>query len=124
MKNCVLFALLFGILFAPTLLFAQNGGGPGNQGEDPPHLSPQQRPFSVSYDPFSNCVSIQFRDSIEQATVIIYKDGILLDEDGLTNILPYSIYDYDLWLYGSGLYTMYIRIGERTYAVLEEEVEE
>lgn len=120
MRKTILLTLLGMSLLFPATSFSQDDPP---FSDDPPHLSPQQRPFIVSYDPFSNCVSIQFRDSIEQATVIIYKDGILLDEDGLTNILPYSIYDYDLWLYGSGLYTMYIRIGERTYAVLEEEVE-
>lgn len=120
MRKTILLTLLWMFLLFPATSFSQDDP-PFPDG--PPHLSPLLRPFIVSYDPFSNCVSIQFVDSIEQATVIIYKDGILLDEDGLTNILPYSIYDYDLWLYGSGLYTMYIRIGERTYAVLEEEVE-
>lgn len=80
MKRRLFLFLLFGFLLATTQLFAQNGGG-GHQGDDPPHLSPQLNPFIVSYDSVFNSVSIMFRDSIEQATVIINKDGILLDEE-------------------------------------------
>ena len=80
MKRYYCFLTLLGLfVLFPTTIYAQDD--PPGFPDDPPHLSPQLNPFIVSYDSVFNSVSIMFRDSIEQATVIINKDGILLDED-------------------------------------------
>ncbi len=49
---------------------------------------------------------------------------MLVDEDNLTNIQAGTTANYNLSFYGSGLFTIYIQIGERTYAVFEDEIEE
>lgn len=121
--NKKLLFFLFGLfIMVPINLFAQNTP-PGNPGGRP-HLIPGQQLLHVSYDEEYNEVVILFRQNVTQATLFIYKDGILVDEDYLTNIQAGDSFTTNLPLFGTGLFTIYIQIGERMYAVFEEEIVE
>lgn len=114
---------LFGlILIVPTKLLGQNNP-PENPGGRP-HLIPAQQLFRISYDVESGDFTIMFRQEIAQATIFIYKDGILVEEDNMVNIQNGDTITSNLPLFGTGLFTIYIQIGERMYAVFEEEIEE
>lgn len=125
MKKKVFYLLLLGFatLFAYPVS-AQTSGGSGNQGGDRPHLIPAQQLFRVSYYGLCGDFTIMFRQNVTQATLFIYKDGILVDEDYLTNIQAGDSFTTNIPLFGTGLFTIYIQIGERMYAVFEEEIVE
>lgn len=120
MYKKVFFFFLFGLF--TTNLFAQNDP-PENPGGRP-HLIPEQRIFSITYNAEFHDFTLLFRRSIPQATLFIYKDGVLVDENVMTDIQAGSTTTHNLSFYGYGLFTIYIKIGEQTYAVFEEEIEE
>ena len=106
----------------PTCLFAQDI--PPKDPDDIPHFIPPQIPFDVSFNDETCEMSLFFRQDLNLATLSIYKDGILVVSDNMTNIQAGSSTAYNLSLYGTGTFTAYIRIGERTYAFFEEEIVE
>lgn len=120
MKKKAIYLLLLSL----TTLISIPISAQGSQDGGIPHLIPAHRLFYVSYDDANSEVIILFRHDVAQATLFIYKDGVLVDEDNLTNIQAGTTANYNLSFYGSGLFTVYIKIGERTYAVFEEEIEE
>ena len=122
MKKTLLLSLFGMLLLAPAKVSAQDN--PPGFPDDLPHLAPVWRLYIVSYDEDTGDLTILFRRTIPEAAIFIYKNGILVDEDYLTNIQVGDTAIYDLSLFGTGLFTIYIQIGERMYAVFEEEIEE
>ena len=125
MKSKKLLLFLIGLsTLCSVSVSAQTPGGPGSQGDGFPHLIPAWQSYLVDYDEDTTDFTILFRRNLPQATLFIYKDGVLMDEDVMTDIQAGSTSTYNLSFYGYGLFTIYIKIGERTYAVFEEEIEE
>ena len=120
MKKKAIYLLLLSL----TTLISTPISAQGSQDGGIPHLIPAHPLFQLSFDDVSNDVIVLFRHDVGQATIFIYKDGNLVAEDGMTNIQAGDTAIYDLSLFGTGLFTRYIQIGERMYAVFEEEIEE
>ena len=123
MRKLAFFFSLLGMLYsAPIKIYAQDN--PPGFPDDLPHLIPAWQSYLVDYNEDTTDFTILFRRNLPQATLFIYKDGVLMDEDVMTDIQAGSTSTYNLSFYGYGLFTIYIKIGERTYAVFEEEIEE
>ena len=121
MKNACLLIMLGMLFLVPSRVSAQDD--PPIPPNDPPHLVPAWRLYTVNYDEDMGDLMILFRRIIPEATLFICKDGILVDEDYLTNIQAGDSVTTNLPLFGTGLFTIYLQIGERMYAVFEEEIE-
>lgn len=120
MKKRVIYLIL---LLGLPVLFSTPISAQGSQDGGIPHLIPTHPLFQVCYDDVSGNVIVLFRQDVTQATLFICKDGILVDEDYLTNIQAGDSVTTNLPLFGTGLFTIYLQIGERMYAVFEEEIE-
>lgn len=123
MKYKSILLVLIGLfIVSPVELYAQDTP-PENPGGFP-HLVPTWRLCTASYDEDTGYLIVSFRQDIDLATLFIYKNGILVVSDNMTNIQAGSSTAYNLSLYGAGIFTAYIQIGAQTYTIFEEEIEE
>lgn len=122
MKKTLLFSLFGILLLTPAKVSAQDN--PPEFPDGLPHLAPAWRLYSVNYYEDTGDLMIFFRRVIPEATLFMYKDGFLVYEDYMTSIQAGDTVTTNLPLFGTGLFTIYIQIGERMYAVFEEEIEE
>ena len=123
MINKTIFLVLLGTLTVFPIKSSAQDTPPENPGGFP-HLLPIWRLCTANYDGGTGYLTITFSQDITDATLTIYKDGMLVVLDNLTDIQAGSTTAYNLSLFGTGTFSVYIRIGERTYAIFEEEIEE
>lgn len=110
--------LLFWVGSMPLSVYAQSGG-PVIDPTGPPRLSPTMLPAFTTYDEVLGILGVTYRITIEEAEILIHKDGILVIDEQLENIMADSIFYYPLSAFGSGEYAVYIKIGEITILVDE-----
>lgn len=95
------------------------GGHAQTNGHDGPHLIPPSIAWNFSFNDLIGVLSIDFTRFIPSAEILIHKDGILVVDEQLENIMADSIFYYPLSAFGSGEYAVYIKIGEITILVDE-----
>ena len=118
MKKYLLSLMFILVGFLPLSVYAQSGG-PIIDPTEPPRLSPALLPAFAAFDDNSGILGVTFRITIEEADILIYKDGGLVSDERVDNIVVGSTFYYPLFAFGSGEYAVYIKIGENTILVYE-----
>lgn len=120
MKKKTFLVLLIGLMaYFPSSSFAQTNGYPPIDPHGRPNLLPSRLSFIAYYDEDSNIFVLNFRRSIPQATLYIYKNGCLIVEDEIVDNIAGTTINYPIAEYGPGIYTFYLMIGDRTYTLQE-----
>ena len=87
--------------FLPLSVYAQSGG-PIIDPTGPPWLSPALLPALAAFDDNSGILGVTFRITIEEADILIYKDGGLVSDERVDNIVVGSTIYYPISAFGSG----------------------
>lgn len=95
------------------------GGYAQTNGHDGPHLAPPSIAWNISFNNLTGVLSIDFTRVIPSADILIYKDGSLVSDERVENIMAGSTFYYPLSAFGSGEYAVYIKIGDSTILVYE-----
>ena len=119
MKKLLRLALVV-LVFLPTNVFAQSDGG-GVIPDEKPRLTPVKRCFSISFGEDNREFSILFMKGVDQVSVTIYKDGVMIELENRALIPAGTILSYSFMQ--DGCYTAYIKIGDMEYIVLDEVID-
>lgn len=66
------------------------------------------------YSQASRTIEISFKENIDNVEIIIYKDGVVCEYDADQNVQKDDFKNYLLNMYGSGEYTIHIKINDNT----------
>ena len=116
-----IFLSVFWVIVAlmPHSVFAQIENPPKDPNEGPDYTPTVN--ISVSFDKATNLVSIQLDRTIEEAELLIFKDGYLIERADVSNIprsMPFSFFLTEI-----GHYIIYIRIDSDEFDVFEKYIE-
>lgn len=113
MKTLLICCLMvFLPLGASAMLDGDNPpGGNGN-----PHLAPIRPLCSATFDAQSCVMYVTFIQSIDQAELSIYKNGILIETAEIVEVTGGTTLSYPL--FESGSYTVDLQIGDNTYHLI------
>ena len=102
------------LVFAPLNALGGSDNIPQPGGR--PHLAPGNQVCIATFDTQSCVMYVTFIQSIDQAELSIYKNGILIETAEIVEVIGGTTLSYPL--FESGSYTVDLQIGDNTYHLI------